>query len=443
MDLQSLACPVCFHNFPVEQIEDHVQQCLDASNKENEKLQILFPLTVNSSSDLPSLHDQITSDSPSSDINKQSDTGESPNFRQSKESQELDEAFIKRLFRLTEKKPSLDDQKALIVGHLIMMFRHDQHPLGKKLQNFILVLNSKFEDKFLLLSDILAEINSFKVHLCDDVMAFYEKQRLNLRSFPSAFFITAIDEVLFPAINDNLTQLYHQQYQETDEQCEESILRLLTVTPPHLDIPHKYWMQPPVVTSPKRLLTEKVASPFSRGPNSARASMIPTSTPTSDHLNSIINEKNYLEYPPFYHATNCLKKLSSYAVPSQKFKCFSDTVQLTCQAALCFSHGWSPSDRNTIVTDELIEMLAYVMIKANVKNIYSQRMLCSDFLSSEDLLGMPGYLLCSFQTSLEYLLQLNPSSLSVPSYPNLYGGGFGSAPNTPQLNRETQVSQNQ
>jgi hypothetical protein len=63
------------------------------------------------------------------------------------------------------------------------------------------------------------------------------------------------------------------------------------------------------------------------------------------------------------------------------------------------------------VTDDLIPLLTYVIIKANVTDIYCQRLFCEDFLTETERLGMAGYLLCSFQTAIDYVCELQPETL--------------------------------
>jgi hypothetical protein len=71
-----------------------------------------------------------------------------------------------------------------------------------------------------------------------------------------------------------------------------------------------------------------------------------------------------------------------------------------------------PLGGESVDTDSLISLTAYVMIKAQVPTLYRTKMYCEDFMSEADRMGISGYFLCSFQTAFDYVCQLDSETIS-------------------------------
>jgi hypothetical protein len=58
--------------------------------------------------------------------------------------------------------------------------------------------------------------------------------------------------------------------------------------------------------------------------------------------------------------------------------------------------------------EELVPILCFVIVKANISSLYSELQLLGDFIEQSAMIGEVGYVLASFQTCVEYLLQFKP-----------------------------------
>jgi len=109
-----------------------------------------------------------------------------------------------------------------------------------------------------------------------------------------------------------------------------------------------------------------------------------------------------LEDDPYYPAIQSISGLSGMNKPSEKLNSILKMMKEICECVSKFQKN--EARKSTIGADQLLPLMCYVLVKANVPFIYSEVNLLSDFINEQNVSGELGYTLASIQTCLEYLV---------------------------------------
>jgi len=167
--------------------------------------------------------------------------------------------------------------------------------------------------------------------------------------------------------------LYKAKCKEEDIAHSKKVGAFLTVSPGHLAIKEKFWLS----------WSDK---------------------PLPDDLD--------LVKPTYHSAITTLKQLPSFHTPARKAACIVATANAVIDAVRVHYQGSKDDQDITVSADDLLPILTYVMIKANVPDICSEVAFVSDFLSDMEARSIEGYTLVTAQTCISFIGCLETSELS-------------------------------
>jgi len=102
---------------------------------------------------------------------------------------------------------------------------------------------------------------------------------------------------------------------------------------------------------------------------------------------------------PYSNAITCLQQLPFYKTVDAKLNCISNTAAKICSAV--------PRDLS-VGGDELLPLMAYVLIKANIPSVYSEAAFMELFIDMvhQKSIAQEGYVLATYHTALSLIEQL-------------------------------------
>jgi len=106
---------------------------------------------------------------------------------------------------------------------------------------------------------------------------------------------------------------------------------------------------------------------------------------------------------PYLKAIRILRCLPQLKTPDKKLRCVVDCAQAVLKAVEKYWENRQPPGNITIGGDELVPLLTYVVIKANVPNIYTESCFMEYFIDEKSSMEEKGYLLATLQTCLGYI----------------------------------------
>eukprot|EP01102_Stenamoeba_stenopodia_P005484 TRINITY_DN161_c0_g1_i3.p1 TRINITY_DN161_c0_g1~~TRINITY_DN161_c0_g1_i3.p1 ORF type:complete len:625 (-),score=210.16 TRINITY_DN161_c0_g1_i3:211-2085(-) len=282
---------------------------------------------------------------------------------------------------------AIEDKSDLVLSHLNASLTNEYHPLGRLVVDFTSELERAAKDEFALLSDLVRKVINFQKDLFALTHLHYQQIDIELSMISSQSMQTIIEECLFDRIYPTLFSLYKKQFKEKDDLYMSQAANFITLSPPHLGVERKYWMPNPMVDTNSFLLVK---------------------TPQEE-----AEENKHLSLPPFSLSINILKQAEGLKSPTKKLKCLSDAVNQVSRCALAYASTWGggSSAGERVPTDDVIALTAYMIIKSKVNHLYCTKMYCDDFLSEDEKMGISGYFLCSLQTALDFICQLDPETL--------------------------------
>lgn len=290
-----------------------------------------------------------------------------------KEITELDKALKKML------KANPEDERTIFTDHLKMVLSLEDHPLGKEMMTFTKLQTeslrkAKMEFKtsqktdspipslrhMEAVSTVFNCIQMFREDALMKVLDFYKS--FDFVSSLESYCLGAVESTIFSELYTELFDVYKIQYAKEDETHNNKITEFLTITPAHLNVKQTFWLMEP--------------------------------------LNSAVPEN---PNPPYHRAIQLLKRLPSLRTPYQKVNCLIETGKAICSCVVTYWEGKMDKSKLIVGSDELLPLFTYVLIKANMSNVFSEAKFMEDFLGDEYAIKEEGFMLATFQTCLAYV----------------------------------------
>jgi len=262
------------------------------------------------------------------------------------------------------------DAETLIHGHLNMVLLTESHRFGKVIPTFVQSWKAKYQNLF-----ESSDYNDKDLELCcTDVKNFVEDLIYNIYCYYNQLYKTSVDvnmisrnvieSILFDEIYPIVFETLSKKFKSEDDLHTRKIKDYLTITPSHLGIPHHFWLFP--------------------------------------HLEG----EHEMADTPYSKAITTLKKLSTLKTPVSKVKCLVNTARSIIS---CIELHWNETAKFVVGGDELLPLFTYVLIKADIQNIYTQAKFLEYFMAEEHAIQEAGYLLVTVQTCLSIISRLENS----------------------------------
>jgi len=233
-----------------------------------------------------------------------------------------------------------------------------------------------------------------------------------------------------------------------DEAHSAKIHEFLTVSPAHLGIPERFWLLPfaedaPAAQSLPSTPTDAGASsagssvPVSSGSASAAASTggggggrsrtgpaeggervkrrtllwrslrgTPGKSATAPAQSSSPTVTHQPK-PAYHDAIKALRRIKRLQTPRAKLGAVVETARLVCSSVSEHWRGRLPPEKLVVGGDELLPLITYVLIKANVPHILVEVAFMEAFIPEDMAIRREGYLLATLQTALAFICCLH------------------------------------
>eukprot|EP01117_Protostelium_nocturnum_P017928 TRINITY_DN7382_c0_g1_i3.p1 TRINITY_DN7382_c0_g1~~TRINITY_DN7382_c0_g1_i3.p1 ORF type:complete len:520 (-),score=175.72 TRINITY_DN7382_c0_g1_i3:54-1613(-) len=244
--------------------------------------------------------------------------------------------------------------KGEIVGYLSGILSNPSHPMGKNVIEFVVswkVESTKdiapFHDLKVKLKDFIASMsNSIVNHFKElDFLIGHEAEISTHDDLVELFISPIVTNVVFPPIYGNLFELYKMRFGDKDKSYYEKLKTFQFVSPRQLGVDRDLCL--------------------------------------SDDDGIEVRE----ELDPYRDAILKARSLTLLHTPSTKLDCLSQVNHIICEKVKNYYNG----DFSFLGADQLLPLMCYVMVKANVLNIQSELSLLMDFTPDYDMLGERGY----------------------------------------------------
>eukprot|EP01097_Dermamoeba_algensis_P009785 TRINITY_DN7029_c0_g1_i1.p1 TRINITY_DN7029_c0_g1~~TRINITY_DN7029_c0_g1_i1.p1 ORF type:complete len:477 (-),score=85.90 TRINITY_DN7029_c0_g1_i1:22-1278(-) len=334
-----------------------------------------------------------------------------------------------------------EDEKALIVNHLIMSLSHETHYLGKSMTDFLrnswwshmsieqlcqlgvqpstlyLSLSSPLighstsnsqensplinldsecpgEESFNsdekgdsddVLVDMVHSINFFRSDLLSTIIAYY--LTFSSLKIPNKYAKEAIDAVLFPFVYNKLFALYKLKFQAEDTLFRQRVEEIKNIISPiHLGSNKRFW------------LSGKITC------RNGESGQLHVETASEKSYQLAINTLSSL---PF-----CLSPEQKMNTICATLKSITSCVDLHWKTKLQSKPKPALQISNIIMSaDDLVPIFTYVVIMSGIQFPFSESKMIEDFLPQNSFIGEDGYMLVTFNSALSYACRLNRSQL--------------------------------
>jgi len=170
-----------------------------------------------------------------------------------------------------------------------------------------------------------------------------------------------VDEVLYSKV----FELYAAQYEREDDALDARLRALRTASLAHLGVAQPYWLLDP-----------------------------------------------HADTPPYDAAVAELRHLPRMRTPAAKLRCLVNTANniVKCVAAHCRRIG-ARIDSLPVSAEQLLPILAYVLIKSGVAHLHSECRFLHDFITEVAEMREEGYTLATFAMALELVRRCDEASM--------------------------------
>ena len=141
--------------------------------------------------------------------------------------------------------------------------------------------------------------------------------------------------------------------------------------------------------------------------------------PPGDHLSSQTMPSLNFASGAYVAAVECLKMMQEACTPDKKIELIMKTSDIICSCVDDFYSKLVIRTRRkikkrelSIAADDLLVLMAYVLIKAQMEHVISEIAFMEDFLPESVKLSSPGYFLSTVQAAIELITGLHPQSFS-------------------------------
>jgi hypothetical protein len=280
------------------------------------------------------------------------------------------EQFDSKWLRTLKRNP--EDERTLITAHLDMVLTLPQHRLGATMQRFAQSWYEPYqrmsEPSQETLTQVTELLDDFTFRLLDKTVKHYEPLRHPQRV---VYAREAIRNHVHCAVYEQLFDLVCRRYEAEDLVHSERINEHRYVHPAHLGIKRDLW------------LTKDIA----------------------------LDADPRLQ--PYAKAIASLQLIGQYKLASSKLACLVDAATSVCSTVLehwraTHVHGEAAP---VIGGDELLPLMAYALIKANVPHIFSHVAYMELFIDEQAIMQQQGYLLATAQTALALICCLDSKQI--------------------------------
>jgi len=161
-----------------------------------------------------------------------------------------------------------------------------------------------------------------------------------------------------------------------------------------------------------KLVNHSVMSPFS---SSESSDYLSGETYTLKRNNSLLEDKLIEEEEPppisienqvpYMKAITTLRNIVNERSPRDKLGCILNTFRQTIK---CVTDFWDKEGCDPIVgADDLVPIFAYVILKANIPNLYTEMNFIWEFATDTEMNGNFGYGFATFQVGVEVVARLD------------------------------------
>eukprot|EP01087_Luapelamoeba_hula_P011102 TRINITY_DN2991_c0_g1_i1.p1 TRINITY_DN2991_c0_g1~~TRINITY_DN2991_c0_g1_i1.p1 ORF type:complete len:1016 (+),score=257.45 TRINITY_DN2991_c0_g1_i1:1035-4082(+) len=274
--------------------------------------------------------------------------------------------------RQFELNHDVEANKKAIASYMQKIFVTRTHPIGRRVLDCMAEISKNCQ----ILYDkppeaVLPVLTSQLLHFNENIVAS-AKSRFPILSTSSEYeeaCMQALQEALFNEIYTIIFGLYKLRYKEDDVKHAERMKELESVTPADMVENPQLW-----------LMGEK-----------------------DDEL-----PNNKQQQLPYEAAIYILKALPTMQTPAAKLRVLVDTNKVIMDCVQVYWFGKGAKKEVVVACDDLLPILAYVIIKSKVRYVYSETMFIQDFVTDGQKMGMEGYSLATFQAACASLFCFTP-----------------------------------
>eukprot|EP01114_Cavostelium_apophysatum_P021737 TRINITY_DN7667_c0_g1_i1.p1 TRINITY_DN7667_c0_g1~~TRINITY_DN7667_c0_g1_i1.p1 ORF type:complete len:652 (+),score=166.69 TRINITY_DN7667_c0_g1_i1:297-2252(+) len=246
-------------------------------------------------------------------------------------------------------------------GHVTSLLTAPDHPVGKRTIKFII----HWKERSLACQD--GDLDSLR----NEILPFIDEiEDLLYQIYPilqkdpqlSEVVRTSVELALFSRFYQNLSELYKQRYEKEDTTYHDQCVRYKEVSPKQIGVTREFWFEG-------------------------------------------------LDGPPYEEVYRILSSLTTTRNPTNKLNILLESTKTLCNTVMKY-HESQLGTSVTIGADQLLPLLSYVLIKADIPFAYSEVMFMSDFISDAAIQGELGYTLATFQSCIQFLLHFNANDVS-------------------------------
>jgi Vacuolar sorting protein 9 (VPS9) domain len=303
-----------------------------------------------------------------------------PSGISSREMIHLDNVLIAQL----KTHPSDDDVRALVRGHLTMILQLKFHPLGGMLAGLCDRVAATLDEVTLdeYTEQIAYELSATIWRQIDEMVFGTLSHYKDLKRTQPRIDATqqTVAEAVWSALHEPLIALYARKYAAADAMHGAKIQEFLTLSPAHLGIRREFWLLP-----------------HADGGDDD----------DNGHGDGSSVELTRSLKPPYSEAIVCFQRVTLEASPFAKCQALVDTARLICDAITEHWQGRRDPSELTVSGDDLLPLITYIVIKANVSHLYVHAKFMEHFIDDVASIQHHGYILATLQTALAFIVCLN------------------------------------
>ncbi len=236
-----------------------------------------------------------------------------------------------------------------------------------------------------------------------------------------------VDVVINTDVYTLIFMFFRMEHQAEETIIEQKIRELKTISPEHLSISpylclnevsgileiaataRKKLSSPSKDDSPSKLIEEDKAINHSR--KSSKENLPQEESNIDDTLSQIPSDAELIrrvQGQPYLAAIEKLRQVAQLYTPMQKLQCIADLNSHICR---CIDDFWKgvpvKREKLSIDADQYLSILVYIVVKANVSDLFTHIMLTNEFATLGSTSSYHAYCLTTLQASFYHLLNID------------------------------------
>eukprot|EP01125_Pyxidicula_operculata_P017155 TRINITY_DN5982_c0_g1_i2.p1 TRINITY_DN5982_c0_g1~~TRINITY_DN5982_c0_g1_i2.p1 ORF type:complete len:599 (-),score=73.27 TRINITY_DN5982_c0_g1_i2:1-1797(-) len=324
----------------------------------------------------------------------------------------------------------------LILPFIIKILGSSNYTYVKEIEQFTEAFNKKYsvvskEPPDKTLKKALEQLSIFVSKLNDTLLN--DLRILNQQDHGREKCLLTIKKSVIPKIYSTLFPLYMKVNEAKDTKLTSKMNQLKEITLEDLEISRKFRLDPKYKPSvptpgiggnstvvvntgggaPKRTPSVTPHHQLRRSASQMSVTSTASSSLTTDDSES---EPSGTETPPYTIALEEFDRLEDYMDVYDKLNCLILTRHYIVDAIIAYwkARGQFNAEDLAMDSDNLIGILAYVVIHSSVPNLFSEMNFIEDFMDENSIHAEPGYCLTTMSTALMYICEsLEPEAIKI------------------------------